>query len=188
MDDVAISYQQLLEINFIHTGLPAGINTSEWIQLDIDTDTTQLLRDNKLLIRPSDTGWRLLTVAQPGNLPWCNIDGIHFSIGFFLSAAAAASQQLPAHFLMPPLPDNTTNLEGRYVFGNIIARDNGSVFPDISIPAKIYADYSVTRRYFGYLEIKISKGSTDFDILDSTGKIRFIKGQPPCKFQITFHK
>ncbi|MFB6454711.1 hypothetical protein ACE38W_05510 [Chitinophaga sp. Hz27] len=182
MEDIAISYQQLFELNFVHTGLPTGINASEWILFDTDIVTQQLFSNYKLVMRPSAGGWRLLTVAKPGSLPWCDILNLTFRIGFTLNATAAANQQLPAHFTLP------SGEEGRYLFGNIQARNNGDTFPDISTPSKIAAEPTAPQRYFGYLEMVISKGSTDFDILDNTGKIRFVKGQPPCKFQITFQK
>jgi hypothetical protein len=184
MEVLTTTYQHLCEVQFTHqhltgpvTGLPAG----EWMVFYPDAPTQEKLRDKHLVIRPSTQGLRIATLVKADKEPFAALNGTRLRMGFSLLPIVAGHTKLNAHFLV-------SGVEGRYAFGNSIARLNGSTFPSISKENKITADPAEQHRVFGYLEIDILKGADPYDLLDNAGKIKYTKGNPDSKFILEFEK
>lgn len=184
MENIITTYQHLCELRFSHqhlSGPTAGLPVNEWMLFYPDEATSVKLRDKHLLIRPSPTGLSIAALVKAAGEPFGALNGTRLRIGFLLSANVAGHTKLDAHFIVG-------GSEGRYTFGNSVARLNGSTFPDISTPGKIPADPSEQQRLFGYIEIDILKGTDPYDLLDNAGKIRYQKGSSNSKFQLLFEK
>ncbi|WP_119079972.1 hypothetical protein [Chitinophaga alhagiae] len=184
MESIAITYQPLCEVRFSHqylTGSLAGLPVQEWITFYPDEDTTGKLRNKRLLIRPYPSGLRIAAEVKAPAEPLGALNGTRLRIGFSLNPNVAAHTKLDAHFTVG-------GAEGRYAFGNSIARLNGGTFPDISTNNKIAADPTEQNRVFGYLEIDILKGADPYDLLNNAGLIKYQKGGPAAKFDLLFEQ
>lgn len=184
MESISVAYQHICEIHFSHqyiTATKPGLPVQEWLLFFTEADTVAQLNDKKLVIRPFDNGLRVAAVIKADKDPICDLRGTNIRIGFTFTPNVAAHTKLDAHFLLG-------NKEGRYVFGNGIAKLNGSVYPDISKQTAVVAAPTDSERLFGYMEINIIRGPGSYDLLDPAGKIKYQKGTPNSKFQLTFEQ
>lgn len=184
MESIAVTYQHICEVRFSHqhlSGAIAGLPVADWLQFYPDAATQEKLRDKHLVIRPAAQGLRIAARVKADKEPLAALNGTRLRMGFSLLPVVAGHTKLPAHFLI-------AGREGRYAFGNSIARLNGSVFPSISKESQITADPTDQQRVFGFIEIDILKGADPYDLLDNTGKIKYSKGNPASKFQLLFEK
>ncbi|NML40161.1 hypothetical protein HHL17_23380 [Chitinophaga sp. G-6-1-13] len=184
MENITVAYQHVCEIALSHqyvTATQPALPATEWIQWYPDIATLQLLDDKKLTVRAFNGGLRLITAIKADKDPICDLSNTNIRIGFTFIPAVAAHTKLDAHFLVG-------NQEGRYVFGNAIAKANGSTYPDISQQTVTVAAPTDSERLFGYIEINIIRGPGNYDLLDTGGKLKYQKGTANSKFSLIFQQ
>lgn len=184
MENISVAYQHVCEIALSHqyvTAAQPSMPVAEWMQWYPDDDTLRQLDDKKLVVRPFNGGLRLATAVKADKDPVCDLSYTNIRIGFTFIPVVAAHTKLDAHFLVG-------TKEGRYVFGNAVAKANGSTYPDISKQTVTVAAPTDNERLFGYIEINIIRGPGNYDLLDPGGKLKYQKGAPNSKFTLLFEQ
>jgi hypothetical protein len=178
MESISVAYQHVCEVHISHKYLSGPnkpvVPVPDWLLFYVDDKTSKLLKDKKLVIRPFDDGFRIATIIKADKVPLVDLSDTKIRIGFTFIPSVAAHTKLDAHF--------------RYVFGNTVAKLNGSVYPDISKQTTEVVDPTESERLFGYMDINIIRGPGSYDLLDNTGKLKYQKATPDSKFFLTFEQ